>query len=208
MKKLTRRERFLVITAGALLILYGLSTFLFLPGFSRLQDSVNQRDSLRLSQSAMERAVTMLPQTEQSYHDLSKNVSDLAAQFYSAPDNTNVDMLITGICLSHGLKPRSLTIAQERVPVPLPGVVGADGELIPPEVLVDEETGEPLPNPYNAVNTVLVTVDLSGSFENVKAVAYDILETSYARIRALSFDHKENSANIVIEVFLQDDYGL
>lgn len=201
-RKLTKRERFLCILAGTLLICYGLVYFAFIPAYDRLQESVNQRDSLRLEQSAMERAVTILPQTEESYQSLLQSITLQSEQFYDAPDNTNVDILMTGICLSHGLKPKVLSIASAREPVPLPA--GEEGEA----AFIDEETGEPISNPHNAVSTVLVTLDLAGNFENVKAVTAQLLDTSYARVASLSYDERGKSANLVVEVFLQDDFGL
>lgn len=122
--ELTKNDILLVKIACSALIAFFMIRFLLMPGIDRLQENDIQNDALQETVTGMEEAIESIPALEQSIKDRRKDLSDLSASYYERMENRQIDELLTGLALKHGLFPVSLGIDGAEASLPGPYLYG------------------------------------------------------------------------------------
>lgn len=122
--ELTEHDIRLLKAAGSILIAFLMVRFLLMPGIQRFQENTIQRDMLEDAVEQMREAIDGIPMLEQGVEERKKELAELSAVYYGHMENHEVDELLTGLALEHGLFPVSLSI-EEAVPmIPAPYLYG------------------------------------------------------------------------------------
>ena len=187
--KISKRERVLLIIAGTLVLGYLLLAVLLLPALKGLQDARAEKENLSMQKVQMMAGIESLPANQKTHDELVAAVkARQVVHFDDGQENTAIVALVTTLCNGHGLTPRSLTVG-DRSPLMPPGNTNSGDQAGAQTVYV--------------VNSAPVTVSLTGSFDQIRAMAFDLLKGQQVRIRSLSFDSRSNNAQVVFQVFLQ-----
>ncbi len=118
--ELTEKDILLLKIACSALIAFFMVRFLLMPGISRYQENKIQGELLDESITKIETAIDNIPLLEQSVQNRLGQLEEVSKPYYERMENREVDELLTGLALKHGLFPVSLSIdgAQAAIPEP------------------------------------------------------------------------------------------
>lgn len=111
--------RLLKLLTSVLMIVAALN-FLILPGLNHHEDLVEQREEEQLKKEEMEDAIAAVPVLKEEIEAQKQQLQDLSKDYYALMENREVDTLVTGLVLDHGMFPVSLSIGETTPGIPAP----------------------------------------------------------------------------------------
>lgn len=166
---------------ACVLILFFMARFLIFPGMEKHQDLVAKKDDLTIEKQEMQYTISSKASTEKKIVTQKENLKKAQEGFYDLMENREVDSLITGLALKHGLFPVYLNIED-----PVAGVPAAYQLSEASEDSSAEESQSTLPY-VQYVNTTTVTITLQGQEAQIRELLDDIAK-NYPGIQVRSFD--------------------
>lgn len=178
MNKLSKREKTMLYILGLILIIGGGIYFLVPPmldNYTLSQEEAAQAEEQRM---LTEMQVAQLPALEEQIAQNRREAAMYSARLSPAVRNEDLDKMITGMLLEHGLTPSSLAMTDTtQQPVPAFGADAEEGaataEAAPAETTTDtSQTGDAAAETQAApveatVYTNDITVVVRGSVDNV-----------------------------------------
>jgi hypothetical protein len=110
MKKLTKREKFLIYILACFLIATAGIYLLLLPAYEKYATIRDQYREAQSTQVSMEAAINSIPDLETALENAKLSVLNLEAPYSSPMTNEALDQLVTGLCLNYSLSPQVLSI--------------------------------------------------------------------------------------------------
>lgn len=126
--ELTENDVLLLKLACSALIAFLIIRFLLMPGISRLQENMIQSGTLDETISTMEAAIDSIPTLEAAAESRLSQLAEVSKPYYERMENREVDELLTGLALKHGLFPVSLSIDGAKAAIPEPYLYGQTSE--------------------------------------------------------------------------------
>lgn len=129
--ELTENDILLLKLAGSILIAFLVIRFLLMPGIEHFQENCIQRDELTETAETMQAAIDGIPVLKQEIENSQKELEEVSSVYYEHMENHQVDELLTGLALKHGLFPVSLSITEAAPKIPdayLYGVTAGSGK--------------------------------------------------------------------------------
>ena len=118
--ELTQRDILLLKLACSAVIAFFMIRFLLMPGLERFQENSIQNDILQETVDDMEETIEKIPVLEKAIESGLEELAEASAPYYERMENRQVDELLTGLALKHGLFPVSLTIDDAKASLPEP----------------------------------------------------------------------------------------
>lgn len=141
--ELTENDILLLKLAGSVLIAFLVIRFLLMPGIEDYQENTIQRDELTETAEGMQASIDEIPVLKQEIENSQKELEEVSSVYYEQMENHQVDELLTGLALKHGLFPVSLSIegATPKIPAAyLYGITAGSGK-IPSEHYIQTAAG-------------------------------------------------------------------
>lgn len=141
--ELTEHDIRLLKLAASVLIAFLVVRLLLMPGIERFQENGLRLEELEETATRMQASMDAVPLLEQKIADREKELAEVSSVYYEHMENHQVDELLTGLALKHGLFPVSLTIEEAAFEIPgayLYGVT-ADSGRIPSDHYMETATG-------------------------------------------------------------------
>ena len=104
----------LKVLSCILMAVLTLNLFIF-PGLNKQADLSAQKEETRQEKQQVEEAIASMPATKARIEQQQSDLTELSEDYYPQMENNNVDELVTGIALAHGLFPAALNI-EDSVP--------------------------------------------------------------------------------------------
>lgn len=104
----------LKVLSCILIAVLTLNLFIF-PGLNKQADLSAQKEETRQEKQQVEEAIASMPATKARIEQQQSDLTELSEDYYPQMENNNVDELVTGIALAHGLFPAALNI-EDSVP--------------------------------------------------------------------------------------------
>ena len=104
----------LKVLSCILIAVLTLNLFIF-PGLNKQADLSAQKEETRQEKQQVEEAIASMPATKARIDQQQSDLTELSEDYYPQMENNNVDELVTGIALAHGLFPAALSI-EDSVP--------------------------------------------------------------------------------------------
>ncbi len=141
--ELTENDILLLKLAGSVLIAFLVIRFLLMPGIEHYQENIIQRDELTETAEGMQAAIDGIPVLEQEIENTGAKLEEVSSVYYERMENHQVDELLTGLALKHGLFPVSLSIegAVPKIPAAYLYGVTAGSEKVPSEHYIQTAAG-------------------------------------------------------------------
>ena len=141
--ELTENDILLLKLAGSVLIAFLVIRFLLMPGIEHYQENIIQRDELTETAEGMQAAIDGIPVLEQEIKNSRAKLEEVSSVYYERMENHQVDELLTGLDLKHGLFPVSLSIegAVPKIPAAYLYGVTAGSEKVPSEHYIQTAAG-------------------------------------------------------------------
>ena len=141
--ELTENDILLLKLAGSVLIAFLVIRFLLMPGIEHYQENIIQRDELTETAEGMQAAIDGIPVLEQEIENSRVKLEEVSSVYYERMENHQVDELLTGLALKHGLFPVSLSIegAVPKIPAAYLYGVTAGSEKVPSEHYIQTAAG-------------------------------------------------------------------
>lgn len=141
--ELTENDILLLKMAGSVLIAFLVIRFLLMPGIEHYQENIIQRDELTETAEGMQAAIDGIPVLEQEIENSGAKLEEVSSVYYERMENHQVDELLTGLALKHGLFPVSLSIegAVPKIPAAYLYGVTAGSEKVPSEHYIQTAAG-------------------------------------------------------------------
>lgn len=126
--ELNENDIVLLKIAACILIAFLVIRFLLMPEIERFQENSMRWDELEETAGEMQAAIDQIPVLEEEIADRQMELEEVSAVYYEPMENHQVDELLTGLALKHGLFPVSLAM-QEAVPqIPDPYLYGVTAD--------------------------------------------------------------------------------
>lgn len=126
--ELTEHDIVLLKLAVSALIAFLMIRFLLMPGIGSFQENTIQYGTLEEKAAEIESAIESIPILEQSIEVKEAALEEASAAYYPRMENRQVDELLTGIALKHGLFPVSLNIEGAAPSLPEPYLYSSPAE--------------------------------------------------------------------------------
>ncbi len=141
--ELTESDILLLRVAGSVLIAFLMIRFLLMPGIEHYQENIIQRDELTDTTERMQAAIDGIPVLKQEIENSQKELEEVSSVYYEQMENHQVDELLTGLALKHGLFPVSLSIegASPKIPEAYLYGITAGSEKVPSEHYIQTAAG-------------------------------------------------------------------
>ena len=141
--ELTENDILLLKLAGSVLIAFLVIRILLMPGIEHYQENIIQRDELTETAEGMQAAIDGIPVLEQEIGNSREELEEVSSVYYERMENHQVDELLTGLALKHGLFPVSLSIegAVPKIPAAYLYGVTAGSEKVPSEHYIQTAAG-------------------------------------------------------------------
>ena len=141
--ELTENDILLLKLAGSVLIAFLVIRFLLMPGIEHYQENIIQRDELTETAEGMQAAIDGIPVLEQEIENSRAELEEVSSVYYERMEKHQVDELLTGLALKHGLFPVSLSIegAVPKIPAAYLYGVTAGSEKVPSEHYIQTAAG-------------------------------------------------------------------
>ena len=167
--ELTQKDLFLLKLSLSVLIIFFTIRFAVMPGISRYQENILKRQELRETMAEMQDAIDKTPEKTKLAEEKLDELRQASKDYYEIMENREMDGIITGLALKHGLFPVSLTLEQAA-----PGI--ADPYRYAPE----QTNEEPVSDTYMQIGTARLM--LQGDEDKLLAFVDDV-ESHYPAIK-------------------------
>ena len=184
----------LKVLSCILMAVLTLNLFLF-PGLNKQSDLSAQKEETKQEKQQMEEAIASMPATKDKIEKQQSDLAELSKDYYPQMANNDVDELVTGIALAHGLFPAALNIEDS-----VPGgpaaygvtadtqdttsasevnqmqeeVEGSNDDTDDTTSTVNRLIAEPYVSDIQYMNTTQATLTLQGTEEELQAFLDDI----------------------------------
>lgn len=189
---LSKREKYLVIAAAAVVLIYIGIQFGIIPAYNYYQDGLETLDVVSTEKTLMDMKLANEASTRSGYENAVSKFEDITERYPAVMPNEKVDRILTGLCLESGLSPVMLGIDVSTAPAQ--AEAGGD----------EEETTE-------AFRVVTATMNLSGSYDNLKRLINAVERIEYIRFTRVSYtENVENdragvsNISVLFEVTMLD----
>ena len=176
--ELTQKDLFLLKLSLSVLIIFFTIRFAVMPGISRYQENILKRQELRETMAEMQDAIDKTPEKTKLAEEKLEELRQASKDYYEIMENREMDGIITGLALKHGLFPVSLTLEQAA-----PGI--ADPYRYAPE----QTNEEPVSDTYMQIGTARLM--LQGDEDKLLAFVDDV-ESHYPAIKVRSLSVSRN----------------
>ena len=176
--ELTQKDLFLLKLSLSVLIIFFTIRFAVMPGISRYQENILKRQELRETMAEMQDAIDKTPEKTKLAEEKLDELRQASKDYYEIMENREMDGIITGLALKHGLFPVSLTLEQAA-----PGI--ADPYRYAPE----QTNEEPVSDTYMQIGTARLM--LQGDEDKLLAFVDDV-EGHYPAIKVRSLSVSRN----------------
>lgn len=176
--ELTRKDLFLLKLSLSVLIIFFMVRFLIMPGLGRYQENILRRQELRETMEEMQDAIDKTPEMKKLAEEKLGELRQASKDYYEIMENREMDGIITGLALKHGLFPVSLTLEQAA-----PGI--ADPYRYAPQ----QENEDVVSDTYMQIGTARLI--LQGEEEELLAFVDDV-ESSHPAIQVKSLSVSRN----------------
>ena len=176
--ELTQKALFLLKLSLSVLIIFFTIRFAVMPGISRYQENILKRQELREIMAEMQDAIDKTPEKTKLAEEKLEELRQASKDYYEIMENREMDGIITGLALKHGLFPVSLTLEQAA-----PGI--ADPYRYAPE----QTNEEPVSDTYMQIGTARLM--LQGDEDKLLAFVDDV-ESHYPAIKVRSLSVSRN----------------
>lgn len=127
--ELTENDIILLKLAACILIAFLVIRLLLIPEIGRFQENCMKLDDLDETAAQMQTAIDQIPSLEQEIENRQEDLEEASAVYYEFMENHQVDELLTGIALEHGLFPVSLSMQAAVPKIPEPYLYGVTADL-------------------------------------------------------------------------------
>lgn len=185
----------LKVLSCILMAVLTLNLFVF-PGLNRQSDLSAQKEEMKQEKQQVEEAIASMPATKAKIEQQQSDLAELSKEYYPQMENNDVDELVTGIALAHGLFPAALNIEDS-----VPGgpaaygvtgdtqddttsasevdqmqeeVEGSDDDTDDTASTVNRLIAEPYVSDIQYMNTTQATMTLQGTEEELQEFLDDI----------------------------------
>ena len=176
--ELTQKDLFLLKLSLSVLIIFFTIRFAVMPGISRYQENILKRQELRETMAEMQDAIDKTPEKTKLAEEKLEELRQASKDYYEIMENREMDGIITGLALKHGLFPVSLTLKQAA-----PGI--ADPYRYAPE----QTNEEPVSDTYMQIGTARLM--LQGDEDKLLAFVDDV-ESHYPSLKVRSLSVSRN----------------
>lgn len=177
--ELREHDILLLKLAGSVLIAFLIIRFLLMPAAGQLQENRIQRDALEETIEEMQASIDAVPVWKKEIGDRRKELEEASAVYYESMENHQVDELLTGLAVKHGLFPVSLSIEGAAPGMPQAYLYG-----------VTAESGEVPSDHY--IQTAAGNMVLSGESAGFYSFMNDV-ETNYPALRLCRMQMEEQT---------------
>lgn len=228
------REKDLVLlkVAFSVLIAVLMIRLAILPSIDACEEGKIRYEEVSAQAEEMQKLIDDMPANETKITEGMNTLRNLSDSCYESMENREIDKLVTGIALSHGLFPSKLSISEHMSGVPAPYLYSPsregreseeeDAGQTAAEVtkeLDENRTGEDSEEeePMSAVTKVQASISIQGSESDRRAFLNDI-ENNYPAIHIKSFEMSENAymntsmelvtqaqMNAVLEIYMYEN---
>lgn len=193
----------LKVLACVLIVFFSFRFFVF-PGIEKHQDLVQVKEEKQIKKEEMEQTIESRPVIEKKILKQNEKLKESSKGFYELLENQEVDELVTGLALKHGLKPVYLKIEHTTPGIPAAYqtvVKNADSQTSAQDsadqALADAdgttESGKGTESSaLKYVNTTTVSITLQGSEQQIRAMLDDIAK-NYPGVQVRSFNMNEST---------------
>lgn len=185
--ELTENDVLLLKLAGSILIAFLVIRFLLMPGIERFQENCIQRDELEETADGMQASIDGILVLKQEIEERQKKLEEVSSVYYEHMENHQVDELLTGLALKHGLFPVSLSIE------------GA-APKIPPAYLYGVTAGSAQIPSENYIQTAAGNMVLRGEESRLFSFLDDV-ETNYPALRLCSMKMNQ-------QIYFDEDWNV
>lgn len=116
--ELTERDILLLKLSVIALIVFLTVRFLIMPGIGSGQELRLENELLQDTIEEMEAAISSIPALQEQIKEKQNELSEYSRRYYGKMENHQVDELLTGLALKHGLFPVSLLIGVTEPQIP------------------------------------------------------------------------------------------
>lgn len=185
--ELTEHDVIVLKMAVSVLIVFLVVRLLLMPGIQRLQEDSLRRKELETTITVMQDSIDAIQALEQKITDQEKELSEVSSVYYERLENHQVDELLTGLALKHGLFPVSLSIEEAA-----PG--------IPESYLYGVTAGSQKAPSDHYILTASGTMVLRGEEAGLYGFLDDVA-TNYPALRLLSLQMNE-------QIYFDEDWNM
>ena len=176
--ELTQKDLFLLKLSLSVLIIFFTIRFAVMPGISRYQENILKRQELREIMAEMQDAIDKTPEKTKLAEEKLEELRQASKDYYEIMENREMDGIITGLALKHGLFPVSLTLEQ-----------AAPGIADPYRYAPGQTNEEPVSDTYMQIGTARLM--LQGDEDKLLAFVDDV-ESHYPAIKVRSLSVSRN----------------
>lgn len=176
--ELTKRDVFLLKLSLSVLILFFMVRFAVMPGINRFQENMMKRQELRETMAEMQGAIDKTPEMKKLAEEKLQELRQVSKDYYESMENREMDGIITGLALKHGLFPVSLILGQ-----------AAPGIADPYRYAGEQEKEDAVSDTYMQIGTARLM--LQGEEDKLLAFV-DEIESSYPAIQLRSLSVSRN----------------
>ena len=190
---------------ACILIIFFTFRFLIFPGLETNQDLQEEKQQVEQTKQEMQDTINQQKTIEKKIIKQKAELSDASQGFYDLLENQQVDELLTGIALKHGLKPVYLKIEGTEAGVPAAyqtvtqtedsgtqTAKSAQEELDENQKDSSDETDAAQKEVLQYVNTTTVSMTLQGNEAQIREMLDDIAK-NYPGVQVRSFDMSEST---------------
>ena len=189
--------RLLKLLTSVLIVVAALN-FLILPGLNHHADLVEQREEEQLKKEEMEDAIAAVPVLKEEIETQKQQLQDLSKDYYALMENREVDTLVTGLVLDHGMFPVSLSIGETTPGIPAPygnvqkqtaASVDTTDDSSPDDTSEEDTSSDAVPavSEVQYMNITEATVVLRGTEIQLRTFLNDIAKNEPAvQVRSMS----------------------
>lgn len=110
MKKLTRREKWMLYILACVIVAAGGLRFLILPALTSYSNLKSEAGETKATEAEMRRSIDDSETVQQKTDELDSKLSADSASFYAPMSDWELDHLVTNMLTKHNLKPQSLHV--------------------------------------------------------------------------------------------------
>lgn len=201
--ELTERDILLLKLSGIALIVFMTVRFLIMPGITGWQERRLENELLQDTIEEMEAAIQSIPLMEKSIEEKQRELSERSLRYYEKMENHQVDELLTGLALKHGLFPVSLAIGEAGAKIPEPyryGETTDSAEILSEGYILTGSASMVLRGDEDAVYAFLD--DIEDHFPAVRVVSMRLEERAWLDADGTAF--MQTDAGFELEIVMYD----
>lgn len=117
--ELTEKDILLLKLVFSILIAFLMIRFFVMPGLELYQENSITNEELENKAMEMQDAIDSVPDLQRSVEKQRKELEQLSSPYYPKMENRQVDELLTGLAVQHGLSPISMYIEDAKPEIPM-----------------------------------------------------------------------------------------